>query len=500
MGNLLPQFLVDYWYLPLILILLSWGMHFLYKKTSLKSSRLLRGWRYYTVHSVLFIVGFGLAVVVARGGLQLKPLSIISASEYSKTDNLPLVLNTPFTITKTLGKSSLEDVEYFSESEAKQYFDPVKSFQSDGTGEKPNVVILILESFSEEYIGAINGERKSYTPFLDSLLKKSTRFEAGYANGRKSIEALPAIASSLPALMTSPYISSGYGGNSVTALPKMLERQGYITSFFHGGNNGTMGFDAFSDAAGFGRYVGRNEYPYSGDYDGNWGIFDEPFLQFFADELEEEPEPFMSTMFTLSSHHPFTIPAEYKDVFTEGKRPIHNSIRYTDFALKRFFDKAREMDWFQNTWFVITADHTTITQDPFYLNRVGGYRVPIAFYHPQKSPAEIPGVAQHTDIMPSVLRLTGYEGDFVSFGYNVFEEENRYAFGYLNNTYHIIDEKYLLEFDGEKTIGIYDIEEDSQLGINLLEAGLKLPQMEATLKSVIQQFNSRMINNNLTVQ
>ncbi|MFZ6052390.1 LTA synthase family protein [Halocola ammonii] len=500
MGNLLPQFLLDYWYLPLILVLLIWGMNFLYKKTQRKIERVAHGWRYYTIHSLLFFLGIGLWVLAGRGGIQLKPLSIISASEYAKTDNIPLVLNTPFTIAKTLGKSKLEDVEYFTEAQARLFFDPVKSVGADSTGAKPNVVVLILESFSEEYIGAINGNRKSYTPFLDSLLKESILFESGYANGRKSIEAMPAITSSLPSLMTSPYIQSGYGGNTVTALPKLLEEQGYSTSFFHGGNNGTMGFDAFSDAAGFDRYVGRNEYPYSGHYDGNWGIFDEQFLDFFANELDQEPQPFMSAVFTLSSHHPFTIPDKYEEKFSNGDRPIHNSIRYTDFALEQFFRKAQKMDWFQNTWFVVTADHTTITEDPYYHTRIGGYRVPIAFYHPNIEGEVLPGVAQHTDILPSILHLTGYEKEFLSFGYNLFEDDKRYAFGFLNNTYHIVNERFLLEFDGEKTIAIYDITLDPMLKNNLVENDVELLEMEATLKSVIQQFNSRMNSNKLTVQ
>lgn len=498
-GNLLPTFLSDYWYLVLFLILIGLGMNWLYRKIRVTASGVKKGGRYYLFQIALFFIGLGISVVIARGGLQYKPLNIINASEYATTDNIPLVLNTPFAIAKTLGETSLEEAKYFSKQESKKHFDPVLNITSDKEM-RPNVVILILESFSEEYIGAINKSGETYTPFLDSLILQSIRFEAGYANGRKSIEAMPAIVSGLPALMNTPYIQSAYSGNTVTSLPKILSGKGYTSSFYHGGNNGTMGFNAFADAAGFDRYIGRSEYPHQGDYDGKWGIFDEPFLQFFAKEMNREKEPFFSCMFSLSSHHPFSIPEKYKDRFDKGERPIQNSISYTDFALRQFFESARQMDWFENTWFVITADHTTITENEFYQSRLGGYRIPLFFYHPLKEAEMRPGVVQHTDILPSVLQLTGFNERIARFGYNVFTENERYAFGYLNNTYHIIDEKYMLEFDGTETTAIYHIKNDPLLERNLLDEGVEKKEMAATLKAVIQEFNHRMISNKLTFQ
>ena len=498
-ANLLPQFMIDYWYIPLILVVLIVLMNYLFGQIQLKPANNPKtGIRYYIVHSVIFVIGVGLSVVIARGGTQYVPINIMDASQYATTQNIPLVLNTPFAIMKTVGKSNVETQHYFSEEQADSYFNTKLHIKS--SGENPNFVILILESFSEEYVGALNGNLPTYTPFLDSLINNSIRFEAGYANGRKSVEAMPAIVSNVPALMTTPYIQSAYGGNSVTALPEVLGEMGYSTSFYHGGNNGTMGFDAFAYAAGFDRYVGRDEYPYDGDYDGNWGIFDEPFLQFYADELEKEKQPFMSCMFTLSSHHPFKIPEQYKNKFNGADLPLKNSIRYADHALKKFFEKARKASWFENTWFILTADHTSIPHEQFYRKRVGSYRVPIAFYHPKKEGKRMKGIIQHTDIMPSVLHLSNYEGDIIRFGYNVFEEENRYAFGYINNTYHIIDNRYIVGFDGKEVKAIFDYKNDPLLQENLVKKGVEKPEMLKTLKSVIQQFNDRLISNNLVLR
>jgi phosphoglycerol transferase MdoB-like AlkP superfamily enzyme len=205
-------------------------------------------------------------------------------------------------------------------------------------------------------------------------------------------------------------------------------------------------------------------------------------------------------MFTLSSHHPFKIPEQYKKKFNGADLPLKNSIRYADHALKKFFEKARKASWFENTWFILTADHTSIPQEQFYRKRVGSYRVPIAFYHPKKEGKKKKGIIQHTDIMPSVLHLSNYEGDIIRFGYNVFEEENRYAFGYINNNYHIIDNRYIVGFDGKEVKAIFDYKNDPHLQENLVKKGIQKPKMEKTLKSVIQQFNDRLISNNLVLR
>ena len=202
------------------------------------------------------------------------------------------------------------------------------------------------------------GQYKGYTPFLDSLMGHSKSFTYAIANGRKSIDGLPSVISSIPSLGV-PYFLSPYSGNRINSLASLLGAEGYHTSFFHGAPNGSMGFNAFMNLAGVDHYYGMDEYGNADDFDGLWGIWDEPFLQFYADKLNTFPEPFMSSFFSVSSHHPFEIPDEYEDRFEGGPLPIHRCIQYTDFALKRFFEKASTMPWYKNTLFVITADHTS---------------------------------------------------------------------------------------------------------------------------------------------
>jgi uncharacterized sulfatase len=166
-----------------------------------------------------------------------------------------------------------------------------------------------------------------------------------------------------------------------------------------------MGFDVFTKNAGFERYYGLNEYPYPEDFDGNWGVFDEPFLQFFCNELNSYPQPFLSSVFTISSHQPYKIPKKYKGRFPKGKLDIHESIGYTDHSLREFFNKAKKQDWYENTLFIITGDHTQMNYEKAYKNVIGDFNVPLLIFHPKNKfhTMDTIKISQHTDIMPTVL-------------------------------------------------------------------------------------------------
>jgi len=537
--NLFPQFITDYWHIGIMCVLLMVLSEFLYRKTRPLPRPLPEpclpagrgkgraraqdfplpkysvgqvGWRIF-VQSALFIVFIGVIVIGSRGGLQLKPIGIITAGKYTDARNIPLVLNTPFAIMTTLGKQELKEQTYFSEQQLNSTFSSYHSHQPSTinpayrTGRHKqstiNVVVIILESFSSEYIGVLNRAGNSYTPFLDSLAGEGLVFDNCFANGKKSIEAIPSILAGLPTLMNNPYITSIYAGNDINSFGSLLKEKGYHTSFYHGGNNGTMGFDAFVKAAGFKHYYGRYEYDKDMDYDGTWGIFDEEYFQFFADNLNKTGQPFFSCFFSLSSHIPYKIPKKYEEKFKEGELKIHKSIRYTDFALREFFKTASAMPWFDNTLFVITADHTSDAVSPFYQNRVGMYAVPLIFY---KHNSALKGInhktTQQTDIMPSVLHCLDYKDSFIAFGNSVFDTISKgFAVNFLNGVYQIIDGHHILQFDGKECIGLYNFETDSVLQNNLLTSEPKIEaKMKRKLKAIIQNYNHRLINNKLTVK
>ena len=495
-NNVAGDFIQDNWFLFLIYFSLIFKLYKSYsyiQNNQFFLHRSKNNWKSY----LLSLIVLSLTVLAMRGGTQLRPIKNIHASYYGQGKYVPLILNTPFSILSTLSEKGISEKKYFSQQEASIYFNAAKSFKADSVVRK-NVVVIILESFSKEYVGAYNNF-KGYTPFLDSLMQHSTVCENAFANGKKSIEGIPAILSGIPALAEKPFILSQYGAQKGNSIASVLNKQAYNTSFYHGGHPGTMGFDAYAEIADFDSYIDLSDYPNKeGDYDGKWGIFDEPFLQFFKTELDVKSEPFFSTVFTLSSHHPYTIPQQYKNKFPKGEIPIHESVGYSDYALKRFFDEAKKSDWFLNTVFVITADHTFKSTHKEYQNSKGLYEIPLIIYEPSVNTfSSVTKVCQQADILPTVIDYLQIDTSIVCFG-NSVSDSTGFAVNYLNNIYQLFEADYLLQYNGEKSIALYNIEEDPLLEINVLndhpEVGMA---MQRKLKAIIQEYNYRMLHNKL---
>jgi phosphoglycerol transferase MdoB-like AlkP superfamily enzyme len=146
-------------------------------------------------------------------------------------------------------------------------------------------------------------------------------------------------------------------------------------------------------------------------------------LQFAAREMTAMAQPFFATIFTLSSHNPYKIPENYKGRFPKGRLPIHESIGYLDFALQQFFAAAEKTPWFKDTIFVITADHTALSEHADYMDELGAYRVPLFIFSPRSLPAhDSRRLVQHVDIPATIFHLTGVRPDRVTlFGRSVFD-------------------------------------------------------------------------------
>jgi len=490
------DFIKDYWFLLLIAFLMTLAMRSIYillQKNQFFLHRSQITWPCFIVS--LFVLG--LTVLAMRGGTQLRPIKNIHASYHGQGKYVPLILNAPFSILSTLSEKGLKEMNYFKPEDIPQYFDAVKKFEGD-TSVKKNVVVIVLESFSREYIGYYNNH-EGYTPFLDSLMQHSTVCENAYANGKKSIEGIPAILSGIPALTEKPYILSQYGTQKTNSIASVLSKQSYDCSFYHGGNPGTMGFDAFAKMAGFHSYVDLGKYPhFENDFDGKWGIFDEPFFQFYKSELDMKKEPFFSALFSLSSHHPYTIPDHHTGKFPKGDIAIHETIGYTDFALRKFFEKAKKSSWFENTTFIITADHTFTATHKEYQNSNGLYEIPLIFYKPSDTLSKsVTKICQQTDILPSIIDELNISTSIISYGNSIWEDKG-FAVNYLNNLYQYIEEGYLLQFNGEVSLALYDTHSDPLLKNNLLLIeSIRTLRLENKLKALIQDYNYRMINNQL---
>ena len=376
--------------------------------------------------------------------------------------------------------------------------------------EYKNVVIFILESFASEYSAFYNKNlrpKDSYTPFLDSLYSHSSTFLYSFANGRKSIDAMPSILASLPRVIT-PFSISKYADNNVNSIAGLLSDKGYLSIFAHGAPTGSMGFNSMATLFGFQKYYGMDQYDNNDDYDGSWGIWDHKFMPYFARILEHAKPPFVATIFSVNSHHPFVLPRGFEGRYkNKGEHKNNIVIQYTDESLKKFFEEVKNKKWYQNTLFVITADHVSINKYEEFATQVGTYRVPIAFFTPDGSiPAKRDTIqnAQHTDILPTVLSHLNYERGYSSFGYDLMTitPDEHFVYYTDGDNYIINHKEYTLQYDlkSDRVINLYNFREDAVLANNLKDNPdfLSIKKTMLTkLKGFIQQYHNRMNTNTL---
>ncbi|MDP4797497.1 MAG: LTA synthase family protein [Crocinitomicaceae bacterium] len=499
--QLVMSFITDFWVLLMLLFFIL-ILHFkLFKSTrKLLAKHPFDASKWKTSLVYLFLLT-PLFVIFGRGGLQLKPVGIIEAAQYTRAENSALILNTGFTMIKSYGKERLEFKTYFTEKEELKLFNPVQISQPqhilpDGT----NVVIIILESFGNEFVGQFNGG-DTYTPFLDSIIQKSLTFDYSFANGKKSIEAVPAILGSIPSLMDNPYISSPYGNNKIESLATILGKNGYSSGFYHGATNGSMRFDGFAAQAGFQHYFGRYEYNNDEHFDKTWGILDEYFNPWSAKQMSKLKEPFFGTLFTLSSHHPYFIPEKWQNKVKKGKQLIAGSINYGDISLRKFFEEAKKQPWYENTLFVLCADHTPASTNAFYNQRSMMYRVPIIFYHPKQllHAKRENTIFQQLDILPTVLDLLNIKTKYYSYGQSYYKKADREAITYLEGTHYYFKDNYMLTFSNEKARNLYSfkVHQVSPVDSISLKKG-KVQQYEKRLKAIIQRYNRDLMKNKTT--
>ena len=439
--QLVGKFMAENWYLVLLWIaltaLLAWG----YRRRVREESIFSRGWAYYIGNTVIFAAAAGLSVAGMRGGMtrMTRPITLSNATLYTAdSGKANLILSNPFCILRTIGSAgSVKYKKHFAPEELARRFTPVHQPADSAAVNLAgrNVVVFIMESMSAEHSAYLcpevyaDREVKGFTPFLDSLMQNGLVFKRMYANGTRSIQAMPSVLGSIPSFRT-PFVLMPQSLGESRQLPAMLADKGYATLFFCGSEHGSMGFGAYARSAGVERLVSREDYEArhgTGDFDGYWGIWDEPFLQFMGEELAATPEPFFATLFTLSSHHPFVVPEQYAATLPDGYTRIHKGVAYDDQAFRRFFHRFGGEVWFRRTIFVFVADHVSSEKFAEKTRSDPGNRHIVGFIHTPDGAlqGEVREVTQQLDIMPTVLGLTGNTEPYFAFGRDVLNEPQR---------------------------------------------------------------------------
>lgn len=519
LGTIFGIEVVNHWYLVVLFVAMVAALWCCYRPTTAKKPAYLR--RYYLTRIPGFVVIGYLAVCGMRGNFgytSTRPIAISNAHQYvMDPTETAIVLNTPFSLIRTINKKPAPAPHFYDSAELDSLYTPVHLPNDSIAPKRKNVVILIVESFADEFIGYFNhhldhGTYQGYTPFIDSLIPRCLTSEYTVCNTTISIDAMPAVLASIPR-GEDHFILSPYSLDHINSIATELKHWGYESAFFHGADNGSMGFEAFASQAGFDRYLGRTEYNQDSrfdgdkDFDGTWAIWDEEFLQFYALKMSEMQEPFVTSCFTASSHHPFRLPERYKSVFPEeGTWPMHKCIRYADYSLRRFFETAEKQPWFKNTIFVITADHASSkrTHEEFKVG-IGYDKIRILFYDPsQELASEVrQDVMQQIDIMPTLLGYLGYDRPYIAFGRNVLDagQQDGWAVNWAPNPRFYTDDYFLnMNMDGT-VIGFYDYRNDPLCETDLsAERPEELHQVLTKAKAFIQSYFERMEGDSLQIE
>ena len=503
---LLLNFLIHYWHVFVLFFLISFLWIYLYKKISLQITNHHSGVVYFGTSTFSFLVIATLIVGGIRGDFKksTRPINLLDASRYvKKSSQADVILNTPFALIRTMFSNNFKKVNFVSQATIDSLIVPIKQYKNNPKT-KPNIVIFILESNAKEYYGAFNKEStipnyKGYTPFVDSLAQHSMIYTNAYSNGYKSIHAMSSILAGIPSFKDA-FTSSPYPKQKTESLVSTLKSEGYTTSFFHGAPNGSMGFLGYSNILGFDNYYGKNEYNNDADFDGVWGIWDEPFFQYFNSTISKKKQPFLATLFSVSSHEPYQIPEKYEGKFPKGDVNIHQCIGYTDYALKQFFKSAKKEPWFNNTIFVLVGDHgNTIFYDD-YKKEVNKNKVAMLIYKPNsKFVGEYKDYAQQIDLYPTILDMVGYDKPFRSWGRSLVGDSKITPFliRYSANVYQFMSGNYICTFDGNKVIGFYD-KKDKDLKYNLIsKRNAEMEVQELKCKAFIQDYMARVMDKRL---
>ncbi len=496
-----------------------------------------------------------------RGGFQLRPLRAIDASNFVQPEIAPLVTSTPLQIISTWKRNGLPNFEFdiqfpvnsaitsepkisasqhwlFDNSTALSPFPMSRTL--GGGWVQPNIVVIVVESLARDYTGFGNG--KPFTPFLDKIAAdpQTIPFPYCFANGTKSIEMVPSIFCGMPSLMSEFYVTSAYASNKVNNAYKLAK--GYKTAFFHGSNNGTMGFQSFLKQTGLQQYHGIDQYPpdlYKRDFDGNWGIFDEPYLQHFIrcmDTMNDGKQPIFASVFTLSSHHPYTIPKPYLNKLPGTPETVQHTIAYADIALQKFFQTAATKPWFNNTVFVITGDHTSHSDKEYFYSQSGHYEVPFLIYAPGidiKYIYEKPNQSEEfrnqqlriqqpqtftnpprnewaniintatkktlsqCDIIPTLWNLLGANNPRLGFGRSAFDPYYKgYSTHIDKDLYYIIQYPFVLALDQQgKVVDYHKQLRNNNKAQKLTLVGPQFEWMRATLQCQMKEYSSRIKKN-----
>ncbi|EAQ41711.1 LTA synthase family protein [Polaribacter sp. MED152] len=411
----------------------------------------------------LFLVAF--LILPIRGGLQTIPINQSNVYFSKNMFANHAALNYMWNFTNTISHKADFDnpYQFFEPNIANNIIQKTKNkllnsnYDSILATKKPNVILIIWESLSAKIVGSLGGE-KGVTPNLNRLSKEGVLFTNFYSNGDRTDKGIPAILSGYYPQPVRKIMKLPSKTRSLPMLPFEMNKLGYETSFYYGGDLNFGNMNTYLLNAGITNFVDGSYFD-SKDWNSKWGAYDDIFMKKFADDLANQPkEPFFKIALTLSSHEPYEIKGEYKF----GKKGTDNLYRsahfYTDKVIGDFIEFAKKQDWYQNTVIVIMSDHGHSSP-----KHEGEFFAPIKFQIPMlwlggavnKNMKEVDAISSQVDFSYTLLDLLGGDNSKFVFGKNLFNtSDNQYAYYSYNKGFGVVSKKgkYLFDYIKNESI------------------------------------------------
>ena len=387
-----------------------------------------------------FVLILLVLIVVGRGGFQRKPIAVIDAYQYGSASHGHLILNGIFTAShfsissKFIERTAGEEKLYLDTLNLPVSTNPDYPLErtnvQPGMSPKKNLVMIMIESLSFKYIDYLSGENYGVTPNIDRIASNGLVFENFFANGQRSVDGAQSILTGIPPLPGMPDITAL--SVNYSSLGQLASDNHYRTIFLTTTLRESFSMDLIAGAAGFNDYHGLEDYPLLLNYidaaDRPLGWDYEAFM-YLLKQLEGEKSNYVAFVNASSDHTPFARMQEPFNKYEHGtdtEGGYLNMLHYTDWALGEFINEYKKRKDFEETIFIITADHAL----PHFqgVEPYGKFRIPLIIYSPKNiSPGRSQMFASQIDLFPTIIKLLDLEGKYSALGKNILDTEKSFA-------------------------------------------------------------------------
>lgn len=472
-------------FLFLLTGLLIWLAFFTYKRFVENSLDNIKSVKWFYIP--LFLLISASMIIPIRGGFGIAPINQGTVYFSSHQFANHTALNAPWNFGRSLTTMNRkQNIEFMSDDKALNNFNtlfaknekqPKIQVIKEGT---PNIVIIILESFTSSVIESLGGLPK-VTPQFDRLAKEGVLFTNFYANGDRSDKGIVSILSGYPAQPTTSIIKYIKKTEKLPFLSNELEKEDYSTGFYYGGEINFANMNSYFVSGGYDTLVSLDSYSKS-ELNSKWGAHDHVTFNKFFNDLEKTKSPFFRTMFTLSSHEPFDVPHKSQFNGSDDDSKFLNSVHYTDSCLGDFIQKAKQTDWWDNTWFILVADHGSRLPGNISYSSSAKFKIPMLWLGGAViTDTIISKTTSQIDIPLMIGNQLDMEFENFNFSKDVLSNEKGFAFFAFNNGFGFYNDS--TGFVWDNTANNFIINEDATLKIE--------HQGKAFMQMLLNDFNRK---------